>query len=69
MVAADDSILGSGRETFLFMCNVPESGMVIIVSDELTIFFNQCWYSYLMKYLDTTLSNFNPTRVLLVFNI
>ena len=42
MVAADDSILGSGRETFLFVCNVPESGMVIIVSDELTIFFNQC---------------------------
>ena len=69
MVASDDGIIDSGREPWMFACNVPESGIVIIGRDSLKMLFKQCWYYSLMKFLDAPLPPFNMTWFLLVFNI
>ena len=69
VVSDGDNILGSGREPFLIACNVPEYIIIIIGPGALTILYNQCWSSSLMKCLDAPLSTFNMTMVLLMFNI
>ena len=69
MVTAGDSVLGSGREPCFFACDVPASRIIIIGPVALTIFPKQCWYYFIMKWMDAPMTPFNITMVLIMFNI